>query len=547
MSIYGGLSPSAFSLPSKFAAFRLDQTEAMEWAAYSDRAFLAACLPTGSGKSLFAVAVAKAAGVKAVYLTATRGLQDQVFRDFSSCGMVDVRGRQNYQCNQMYIGLKRQASCDYGHTHECGVEYTRDCPYSTAVVEAEESDLVVTNYAYWMHSRRHNACALESKRRSRPVELLICDEAGDVHELMSDFVSIKINFNDEQLPFSYYPRRMGMQDGGLMPEADWSRWAAERFRQAVEESRHIRSSYSNKEAAMKDDRFVYLQELVEKCKRIQMLSDGWTWEMNRDGACFTPVWPGRYSSALWSGVPRVLLMSATLRPYTLGLLGLGKEDYDFREWPPCFPPHLGPVYHLSSGVRLNWKSTDADYDAIIASMDSVLDARPDRRALVHTVSYARQKRILNRSRHAARMVFNEAGRDTNRAAENFRSGPDNAVLVSPSFSTGFDFPDEQCEVNIILKVPYPNTTSRVTAERCKDPDYRMHVTVQELVQMVGRPRRHAKDRAETFILDDAISWVMGSGRNPWHGHAPAGFRVQTISSVPPAPPRIARDLETRKE
>ena len=43
---------------------------------------MAAQLPTGSGKTLFAAAAAALTGGKATYLVATKALQAQVLRDF---------------------------------------------------------------------------------------------------------------------------------------------------------------------------------------------------------------------------------------------------------------------------------------------------------------------------------------------------------------------------------------------------------------------------------------------------------------------------------
>jgi Rad3-related DNA helicase len=75
-------------------------------------------------------------------------------------------------------------------------------------------------------------------------------------------------------------------------------------------------------------------------------------------------------------------------------------------------------------------------------------------------------------------------------------------------------------------------------ERCKIGDYRMYTAIQDLVQMCGRGRRYETDRCEQFILDDGVRWAAGGPRNPWHGHAPSWFRMQTISAIPPAPQKI---------
>lgn len=516
MSIFSDLTPADLSLPDKFTAFRSEQCEAAEYVIYdTSKRFCAICLPTGSGKTLTAAMIAQATGLKTVYLTATRGVEDQAVRDFASCGMVDIRGRQNYDCKELYIGgsyrearARMNPTCQYGHDHECRYEFTSDCPHTCAVAAAEQASFVSSNYSCWMHSRKYNEDAFASPER--PVELLICDEAGALPDLVADFVAIKINDSDEDLPYQYQARAKA-QPGGVMPNETWTTFAQERRRQASEEAMRIRASYVTKDAAMHDDRYAYLQELIEKCDRIPKLNANWVWEMDREGVKFTPIRPGAFASCVWSNVPRIVLMSATLRPYTLSLLGIGKEDYDYREWKTSFPPQYGPVYHLSAGVKLTWKSSDEDFAKVVERMDEIIDSRPGRRVLVHTVAYHRQRSVLNRSRHASRMIFNEDGRDANGAAQRFRSGPNDAILISPSFSTGFDFPDEQCEVNIILKVPYPNSASWVGKMRCQDPEYRMHATVQELVQMCGRPRRHARDRAEcvspsTNILTADLKW-----------------------------------------
>ena len=535
MGIYDGITPSFFGLPEKFTAFRPAQAEALEYAVYkTTRRFTALGLPTGAGKSLVAVAIAKALGVKAVYLTASRALQDQVAREFASSGMVDARGRSNYQCGQMYHE-RRSPSCEYGNQHDCSLAHSDRCPHDAAMARAEQSDLVVTNYANWLYKRKYNRNAFASE--GRPVELLICDEAGEIPELVSDFVSIKIAHADEELPIGPPARGQTDLDSGIMPYAVWTTWAVERLSEALKQIARLRESYRSVADAMKDDRYGYLKELVVTCERIPTLDSNWVWEVDRQGVKFQPIWPGQESRVLWSGIGRVILMSATLRPYTLALCGVPKDDYDFREWPAVFRPQLGPVYHLPT-VKLTWRSTDEDYKQVVERLDSILDARADRKGIVHTVSYSRARRVLDASRHRARFIYNETGGTANAANERFRNGQPDGVLVSPSFSTGFDFPGEACEFQVILKVPFPDTTSRVMTERCKVGDYRMYTAIQDLVQMCGRGLRYETDRCEQFILDDGVRWAAGGPRNPWHGHAPGWFKMQTISKIPPAPPRV---------
>ena len=164
-SIFDSLTPTDLGLPPKFDRYRLPQRQALEWLNNGcTTALSAACLPTGAGKTAIGLSLARLLGVKAVYLVATKALQAQVLRDGASMGMVDVRGRANYWC-------PNYGNCDRGYEEDCSVANTTDCEYTRAVGRARDADLVITNYAYWLHARAHNSKALE--REGRP-----CVRAG---------------------------------------------------------------------------------------------------------------------------------------------------------------------------------------------------------------------------------------------------------------------------------------------------------------------------------------------------------------------------------
>ena len=542
-SIYSCLSPSDFGLPDKFEQFRPAQAEALEWAVYEcQKKFTACALPTGEGKSAFGVGLAKILGVKAAYLTATLNLEDQVLGDFRQSGLVDCRGRSNYTCSQLWPGRRYKTSCEYGHQHECSLEHTDRCGHASAMMAAEQSDLLVTNYSNWMHKRKYNKRAFEQD--GRPIELLICDEAGDVADQISSFVSIEVLHADEEMPIKVqrwsqlHGQQQADKPSGLMPDKVWTTWAKERGFEALKQQSRIADGYPNKQAAAKDDRYMYLADLVKICERIQTLDSNWVWEVDERGVKFQPIWPGQLASALWSGVMRIVLMSATLRPYTLQLLGIPESQYDFREWPSSFLPQHNPFYYQPSGVSLNWRSGDEHYRRIFGMADSWMDSRADRRTIIHTGSYMRARMIRSISRHSARMIFNESGKDAQAKAQEFVSGPENGILVGPSYTTGSNFPGRDAEFQIILKTPFPDESSRVMKERCKNRDYRMHVTVDKIVQICGRIKRSHSDRGETVVFDDRIKWAMGRG--DWHGHAPRHFKCQLTTSIPPAPPRVSK-------
>src|SRR5262245_8435834 len=74
--------PAAFGLPDKFPAWREDQEFALQLILDADTQFIGLNMPVGSGKSLAASAAAVLTSGRTAYLTATKGLQDQIGADF---------------------------------------------------------------------------------------------------------------------------------------------------------------------------------------------------------------------------------------------------------------------------------------------------------------------------------------------------------------------------------------------------------------------------------------------------------------------------------
>jgi Rad3-related DNA helicase len=234
-------------------------------------------------------------------------------------------------------------------------------------------------------------------------------------------------------------------------------------------------------------------------------------------------------------------MSATLRPTALTMLNIDKEDRAFREWPRVFPAQYTPIYHIKNNdsVRMDSKADDERLRKWVQMIDSVIDARLDRKGLIHTVSYLRQDFLLHHSRHRDLMIANTQDPEMPTAVEAvelFKSAAAPALLVSPSFSTGWDFPGVTCEYQIIAKVPFPDTRNKLMRARLERSQvYGNWLTMQDLVQACGRGTRSEKDRCEIFIVDDHISWFFYRNRNL----APRWFEIVRVSEIPPAPPKLA--------
>jgi Rad3-related DNA helicase len=112
------------------------------------------------------------------------------------------------------------------------------------------------------------------------------------------------------------------------------------------------------------------------------------------------------------------------------------------------------------------------------------------------------------SEYRDRMISHDSN-TAKSAVEKFKSAGPGAILISPSMTTGYDFPFDQCEYQVILKIPFPDSRSPVTQARTLvDKDYSAYIAMQELVQAVGRGMRAEDDSCETFVIDNNAAWFV---------------------------------------
>lgn len=520
-------TPVELGLPDQFAEFRPAQIDAIEFIANNEKRFCGLALTTGSGKSLIGLGAARATGYRAVILTATRGLQTQ-YMNMGQVGLVDIRGRSNYDC------ARQPTSCRFGELEGCPLALSSYCNYEGHRLTARSQPLVVTNYAYWLRINEYGR-GLESD--INPIELLILDEAHAAVEQLSKHLAVSLR--ETWLRAAGY----GPADYPADEIGDWARFAydsedniADRLKSAIV---HLRRTKSGR------DKVWELSELSEAMAKIRAMGanqDQWVCELRlgtKYGRMwdFDCVWPALYSHKLFQSVPHVALMSATLRATTMSMLGIKATESEFREWPRVFPAELTPVYYVPT-VKMNRKVTDEGLRWWVERIDEIIESRLDRKGIIHTVSFDRQRYLLEHSRYSRLMRANISDSETASAAQivdAFRADEPPSILVSPSFSTGWDFPGRQCEYQIIAKVPYPNHTSKVMAARnARRRNYTATIAMQDLIQAIGRATRAHDDRCEIFIIDNGIVFFLISNASL----KPRWFDYQKVLNIPQPPPRI---------
>lgn len=529
-------TPPELGLPTHFTDFRDLQIEAIEAICNTQKRAFLGSMPTGFGKSLVVAAAAKALGMRTVVVTGTKALQTQYLKDFEQIGMVDIRGKNNYPC-----GHTPNTTCKSGAYSGCHLINGGGCTYESARGDARAADLVVNNYAYWVRSLEYPERGLHSAET--PVEMLVLDEGHRSVEELSK--CLQKSLRESWLTTARlrdYPKESE-------EITTWVKWAVANTEHVEAIRREVARRYRLAKSPLTLKQLSDLEDLQESLESIcRMDSNRWVCEQRKGTSYgrvwdFHPIWPAQFAERyLFGGIQKIVIVSATLRPMTAGMLGLSKEDFEYREWPRIFPPQFAPVYHYCPGeiTRLKFNSSDADLTRWLERIDDILEQRNDRKGIIHTVSYARQQYLLANSRWKHRFIANTSDPDSPSALEvvaSFRESREPLVLVSPSVGTGWDFPGSQAEFAIIAKVPFPEMKSKLMKARMeKNKRYPMYLAIQEFVQSAGRVNRTPTDRAEVFCVDDSLTWFWYQNKSL----APSWFSFRAIKELPSPPPSELR-------
>lgn len=535
------LSPAELNFPLKFQTWRPNQSDAICRVIDSERRFIGLSLPTGDGKSGVYVAAASVMSARTVILTSTKQLQTQLLEDFAGLGLTDIRGRANYPCR-----IAPDVNCETGKYAHCSA--TRElplfgdplCPYKLAYKRALEADLIVTNYSYWALINKYG-------EGLGPVDMLVLDEAHNAPDEVCGVMTVTIHPADVL-------RRLRTDWPSDPDNTDsWRRWAAglkPRAQTLLDEcALEIRTEGASNRLTRE---MGHLQNLVRSLGVIAEIRGEWIAESSASGTyTLAPVWPSDHAEdTIFLGIPKVVLASATILPKTGQVLGIPDTEMEFYEYPSSFPARRSPVYYIPT-VKVNHHWSDSDVETWISRIDEIISRRLDRRGVIHSVSYDRRDLILARSRYARHMLTHSPGSEAAmEQLRRFRNTPPPVILLSPSITTGVDLPFEACEYQIICKVPFPDTRSKIvqarvgrlaprgSPERAAGREFEIYSTVQTLVQETGRGMRAATDQCENFVIDSQIDWI-----ERWHKKLiPLWWRRlfrRCRSGVPKPPPPLA--------
>lgn len=485
----------------------------------SDSRFLCLSAPTGSGKSLTAILVSRLSGRRTVILTATKGLQEQIVNDFACVGAVNVKGQNNFVC-----ALSPELRVDEGPCHEgLSCSYKAQCRYHEQLNRALEARIVVTNYHYYLAQTRFGGGL-------GPVDLLVMDEADLSFGALESHLEIHLDRRDVG-PLGIELPNLAMEWGKWQ---DWALRNSGKAKASVDDLdariRDLRSIGSPVSSSMSRS-FRTAKSVFAKIANLSIAKGRWVVQKAAHGSGwkFTPVWLDDYSTLLFQETPKVILMSAVMTHKMSDSLGV-PADKVWMDVDSSFPSTNTPVWHVPT-ARINYRTDEYGMAIWMARIDQIIARRLDRKGIIFTVSYKRRDLLFQVSKYAD-LMFSHGQKDVIEMVRRFKAADPPAILVSPTVTSGWDFPEDDCRYIIVGKIPYPDTQDPVMVARQEsDKEWSSFIAMQTLVQEAGRGTRSSADKCEVLIIDDSWTWYWTKYKH----YAPAWFQKRvrgSLSSVP---------------
>lgn len=520
--------PALMGLPEKFSSWRPFQESVVADILRSGPPFRALQVPTGFGKSLCYIAAGKLYGSgRVVILTSTKALQDQLVGDFGPAGLVALKGRNAYPCT--YSPGLSAAECP-ARLFKFKCPCLDACPHHQAVQSAIKSPLVVMNYALWV---RLNTNTMEDNPFADP-GLLVMDEAHDA-------------------PFHVFAARSGeVVDSELrsllrlsLPAyADnspkWEPWARHAITRIIgKQNRLLKRAAAGDHAELRT--VSLLSNLKDRLELLTISPDNAVLyarspEPKEDRVVFGLVeldYARDVYPLIIAGAKRTVFISATVVPKTLELLKLPSDAVQFQSYPSLFHHSRCPVTWVQT-ILVSRKTPDAQIvGKWVPQLDRVIASRTKagHKGIIHTHSYSLARTLLAQSRHRE-VIYHHGPYNRDSVIQMFKSATSACVLVSPSVSTGHDFPYDQCRFQVISKMPFPSFGDRLLVARsAQNPGLIDYLTAQQLVQCSGRGMRAEDDECETLVIDDNFGWWYAKNKTL----LPKWFtsRVHQVKTIPP--------------
>ena len=454
--------------------------------------FVIACLPTGSGKSHIAAAIARSTtpidehrkGLIDSYgiykldsngefvhakdflerdpygsyiLTITKSLQEQYKNLFPESNL--VKGKNNYSCAINANLTVEFAPCLLsGKLKQQCFDLDR-CYFYKARNEALKSIDPILNYRAFL--------GLPEFLRKR--EVFICDEASDIEsELVSQY-SITIYYS--QLLAENIDFKKIISDNSNDAKI-WIQNVYVKLKTEVDKVKKEMSQLAKQESytALKQKHMQRISKLTNFVSSLRDVISRWdeceylVEHKDSEKVVLVPYDIRPLAREIFNWGDRVLLMSATItnpKEYAKSL-GITEDEYEYIEIPSAFDAEKSPIA-CSTKYNLSYNNMATALPKVIDMAISICEQHKGQKGVIHThtnfITEAFKKKLLGKDR----FLFKDHGISNEKIMDQHKDRKDDdTVLVSPSLDTGISLDDDLGRFQIIIKAPFlPLNSKRI--------------------------------------------------------------------------------------
>ena len=424
-------------------------------------------------------------------LTTSKSLQDQYTTLFPEAST--LKGKVNYQCDLDPISNAGCAKCIYNRQTMNLCASKGQCDYINAYSDAMKNNFSVLNYSMFL--------CLPSTFRNK--QLLVCDEASELEDILVSNFSINIKY--KSLDFFKIPynklTRTDSESGYL-----WMCELAETLRGEMPSQNALSRANVAKHIL---DKANTIRELLERSK---LLINFWKEsefivEPTSEGVKISPLKVNRLANIVFRGVDKVLLMSATIINHSkmAESLGIGKDEYKFVDVNSTFNPKKSPIYTAPAKFDMRHKYINASMPKMVDSVLELCEIHKEDNGVIHTYNFKITKALQEATKGDPRFLFRDKFSTNEDILRKHFETPTPTVLVSPSLAFGTSLDNEHGRFQIITKLPYlPMGDKRIKTLADRDFNwYDMKMWIQ-LIQMCGRCTRSKTDHSHTYIFDKSF-------------------------------------------
>jgi len=344
---------------------------------------------------------------------------------------------------------------------------------------------------------------------------MVIDEAHEIEGIMRDFVTKKIT-TARRIREADLPVGLNTLDG-------WCDFLLDTKCVPTVSNSQARAKEVNPEYRTNLD--VYIDQVQSLRAYSEFLEDKFTVKHNVLGGSTTPTFefiPHKLGNSVYNNLfsfgDRIVLMSGTIYDKVLFCrnLGINPNDAYLIRIPSTFPIGNRPIYlkekYQADTSYVGWNENFRD---IIEKVESIMGIFSDVKGLIHAPSYEAAEQLLN-ALPEDRVMSHDKTNFQERLSE-FYGSEGNMVFISPVCQQGVDFREDRARFQIVLRVPYANTSDEFIRSKVEN-DFNWY-NYQALIvfgQQIGRINRSENDFGATFLMDTRFNRFISrnSGRLP---------------------------------